>query len=187
VVATEDLKLGAAQLDDEVEKPVKCFSHPPASGGSFVGDGIVSNFDIVEEGVYDIVLDGDDSLDNESKRGYDGERVLGDVDESQSKVSVVLLPIALEHSPTEEEQKRLAEDEGDSDDGEAAAVNDTFRKLEATHHDRRNRHPFRYMEKRSREESADCDDDTSKDDIRRIHNGENGKNSQKRTSHLCIL
>jgi len=163
LVLAEDGELGTALLDDEVENPVDSFTEPPAGSSSLVSHSILLNIDVVKEGVENVLLDGDDSLDDEGQGGDNREGVLGDVDEAEGKILILGLPITLEHSTTKKEEKRLGEDEKDGDDCEAAAVNDTLGHHVSTHHDRRDNHPIRNMTEYAGHKSARADHATSDD------------------------
>jgi len=85
-VSAEERELSAAELDNEVEDPVKSFTEPPAKSCSFVSNSVLFNFDIAVESVEHVLLDRDDSLDDESKSTDDGERILAHVDKAQWEV-----------------------------------------------------------------------------------------------------
>jgi len=137
----EDGELKAPLLDDEVEDPVQSLAEPPASGSSLVCDCVVLHGDKVVESVENVLLSGDDSLDDECKARDDGEGELTDIDEAESEILVCGLPVALEHGTAEKEHEALAEHEQNSDDGQTTAVDDVLGDVIANHHNGRNRHP----------------------------------------------
>ena len=87
-VSTEDRELSAAVLDNEVEEPVKSFTEPPASCCSFVSNSVLFNFDITVESVEYVLLDRNNSLNDESKSTDDGERILAHVDKAQREILI---------------------------------------------------------------------------------------------------